>query len=131
MFDSNKPEYSWRKVIYSLAVATSAFLATELPVNALPETALQIAQVRSRAIAPRSLNVTPPPGRHIPLPSGRSSYDRYHHRGYDFYGDRHTRYRHRDRRGSRGNTTIIIINPNRSDRYSNYRRSEFIQIIRP
>lgn len=133
----NKHKYGWR-VMYSLAIAASAFLATELPTNAVPKTPIQIAQVRSRAIAPRPLNVTPLPGRHIPLPHGRSSYG--YHYDYDFYGDyaprtsrgdryRRHRYYHRPKR-FRGDTTIIIINPDYSD-YSRYRYGDRLRIIRP
>ena len=98
--------------ILSLAlIGLSTALAIELPAIAKPtltsiatsENNLKIAQVRSRAIAPRSLRITPPPGSHIPLPEGNYHNRRYHphYRGRYFHRQRHNRKQE----------TIIIINP--------------------
>ncbi|BAZ43425.1 hypothetical protein NIES4102_04250 [Chondrocystis sp. NIES-4102] len=100
----------------------------------LDSSALAQVGVRSRINAPTSINITPPPGSHIPLPDNydyyRGSSDRYgdSSRYYDpWYDDdhyyEHRTYRHR--RNQPGN--IIIINlPNRE-----YERNDtYIRVIR-
>ncbi|MGV2828282.1 hypothetical protein [Myxosarcina sp. GI1(2024)] len=90
MLDKHKHKANWHQVIGGCMLTFGAFLSTTLPANALPEIPQQLAQVRSRAIAPTPLNITPLPGRHISLPRDRSSYRDYY-RGYDL----NRRFRHR------------------------------------
>ncbi|WP_019504538.1 hypothetical protein [Pleurocapsa sp. PCC 7319] len=108
----------------------------------------QLAQVgvRSRINGPTPLNITPPPGTHIPLPASN-----YHHRGYHHHPyrrarrkyihhrrssryDRHQPYydgyrhhSHRSRRYKKG-SRVIIINPATHDRYNH--NSSYIRVIR-
>ena len=93
------------KALSPLAIAASIFVATEAPAEAVPRIYVPSSRhhsgySRSRRVAPSSLNVTPLPGRHIPLPRSSRHYDRrYHDRyrsRYDNYDRRYDR-RYRDR----------------------------------
>ena len=103
------------KILSPLALGLGTILAMEASALALPQT-LKIAQVRSRAIAPTSINITPPSGNHISLPQTNSNYyyhnrSRYRSRGY--YEDYERDYRsHRRRRRRKGGITVIIDSPN-------------------
>ena len=109
----------------------------------------QLAQVgvRSRINGPTPLNITPPPGTHIPLPASN-----YHHRGYYYHpyhrgsrrkyihrrrSSRYDRYRpyyggyhyhpHRRRSYKKG-ARVIIINPTTHRGYNH--NSSYIRVIR-
>ena len=105
---------NWLKALSPVAIATSLFLATELPANA--DTYIftnsrdrhSVYSSRERKISsprplnvtpPRvpSLNVTPPPGRRISLPRRSSGYRYYPPRGRHRRYDRHRRYGRYDR----------------------------------
>lgn len=132
MLAKHQHKFNWNRAVSSLTIALGTFLTMSLSANAVPEISLQIAQVRSRVIPPTPLNVTPLPGRHISLPRGRSR-ARDDYSGYDLgrpYRSRSSRY-HRHGRRSRGDTTIIIINPNHDGKYYNNRRGERVRVIRP
>ncbi|MGK7936663.1 MAG: hypothetical protein AB4206_12825 [Xenococcaceae cyanobacterium] len=93
------------KALSPLAIAASMLVVTEAPTEAVPHIYVPSSRYhsgysRSRIVAPPSLNVTPPPGRHIPLPRSsrhyyRPSRARYRSR-YDDYDRRYER-RYRDR----------------------------------
>lgn len=117
---------SWWKQITPWAIALGGMLSVELSAVASPKT-IEIAQVRSRAIAPTPLNITP--RTHISLPQSNSNY--YYHtdisRGRGnfaprvlnrdrYQGDRSYRdcdrdYRHSRRRRSKSGITVIIDAP--------------------
>lgn len=109
----------------------------------------QLAQVgvRSRINGPTPLNITPPPGTHIPLPASnyhnRGYYHHPYHRGarqkyirhrrssrYDrhrpYYGD-YNYHPHRSRRHKKG-ARVIIINPATHRGYNH--NSSYIRVIR-
>ena len=104
-----------------------AILFMDLPAVAFPQT-FEIAQIRSRATAPTPLNITPPPGTHIPLPQTNSNYfyyNRNRRRSNSYYRDcDRDYYNHRSRR-SRGRRTkrgITVIIDNNLPTGSNYIR---------
>lgn len=97
---------------------------------------------------PTPLNITPPPGTHIPLPvnsyhhprrnyhkyrgNSRRDYSRYRrYRGYGrhepYYGDRHYRRTRRGRYHNR-NRSVIIIKPSTHGSYGN--NGSYIRVIR-
>ena len=97
------------KALSPLAIAASIFVATEAPAEAVPRIYVPSSRhhsgySRSRRVAPPSLNVTPLPGRHIPLPrSSRHYYHRSHDRVLrgsfaDRYRSRYDKYDRYDRR---------------------------------
>lgn len=108
----------------------------------------QLAQVgvRSRINGPTPLNITPPPGTHIPLPAPTYYHYRYNHAPYhrgvrrkyirhrrSSHYDRHQHYDdchhhpHRSRRHKKG-SRVIIINPATHDRDNH--NSSYIRVIR-
>ncbi|MGK7947406.1 MAG: hypothetical protein AB4368_01030 [Xenococcaceae cyanobacterium] len=108
--------FNWLKTISPLAVAAAIFLATETPAKAIPHISVYSERdnsgyyYRRRITAPPSLNITPPPGRHIPLPSS----SRYRYRHYPYRDRGYYRYHDKNRnRYDRGAKKIIIINPSR------------------
>ncbi len=114
----SKVKHHWLKTLTPLALGLGAILVMDLPAIASPQT-FEIAQVRSRAIAPTPLNITPPSGTHIPLPQTNSNYY-YHNRDRrrsnryyrdcdrDYYNHRSRRSR---RRSKKGGITVIIDTP--------------------
>ena len=119
------------KALSPLAIAASIFVATEAPAEAVPRIYVPSSRhhsgySRSRRVAPPSLNVTPLPGRHIPLPRSsrhhyRRSRDRYRSR-YDKYDNRYDR-RYRDRYYNRYDRRYRDRKYDRHDRDSRvYRR---------
>ena len=114
---------NWLKVFSPLAIAASIFLATEVPVNAVPRISVSGSRhssgsfYRHKTVSPSSsLNITPRSGTHIPLTRSPRSYyyrsndyrrgrDRSRYRGYRRGRDRYRYYddcRRRDRyRGRR------------------------------
>lgn len=128
--------FNWLKALSPIAIAASVCLATEIPANAVPHTPLPSSRHSSgnlyrqrRVVAPPSLNITAPAGRHTPLPRSSRSYyyrSRDRHRSRDRYysredcrdgdrGRRRSRQRRRDRYRShrKGYRGVIIINPGR------------------
>ena len=104
----------WLKILSPLALGLGTILAMETSALASPQT-FKIAQVRSRAIAPTSINITPRSGSHISLPQTNSNYyyhnrSRYRSRGYYKDCDRDYRSHRRPRR--RRGITVIIDSPN-------------------
>lgn len=108
--------FNWLKALSPLAISATMLLAIETPAQAIPHISIYSGRHDSgnyyrqrRVYAPPSLNITPPPGRHIPLP--RYSQDNYYphgSRGYSHYHHHHDRKRrHYDKRYKR----VIIINP--------------------
>jgi hypothetical protein len=117
-----------------LAIALGIMGTIKSSAQAIPtQKTFQLAQVgvRSEINAPASLNITPPPGTHIPLPeSNYNGYDSYYHEQSDSSGDyihykdsrgyrrhesnydddnyHHEHYTHRHHNQKSGN--IIIIN---------------------
>ena len=86
-------KHRWLKIFSPCAIALGAVLVMDLSAAASPKT-FELAQVRSRAIAPTRINITPPPGTHIPLPQSNSNYyyhnrnrNRYHRHHHDDYYD--------------------------------------------
>ena len=139
-------KFYWQQALGAMAIALGAMSIIKTPAVANPynQDSFKIAQVgvRSQINAPTPLNITPPPGTHIPLPESN-----YHNR--DYYGDprgssrdyipyegyrRENDYRrdygyHRrdtyERNRSRGGT-VIIINPATESSNSN----SYIRVIR-
>ncbi len=138
----------WQQALGAMAIAMGAMSIVKAPAVANPhnQDSFEIAQVgvRSQINAPTPLNITPPPGTHIPLPeSNYNSQDYYgdwrgSSRGYIPYGGyrRESDYRrdygyHRDRdiyeRNHNRRGTVIIINPATESSYSN---NSYIRVIR-
>ena len=137
-------KFCWQQV-GAIAIAMGAMSIVKAPAVANPynQDSFEIAQVgvRSQINAPTPLNITPPPGTHIPLPesnyNNRDYYDdprgssRYipyedYRRENDYrrdygYHRRDTYERNRSRGG-----TVIIINPATESSYSN----SYIRVIR-
>ncbi len=143
----------WQQALGAMAIALGAMSIAESPAVANPynQDSFEIAQVgvRSQINAPTPLNITPPPGTHIPLPESnynnqdyyrdsrgssqdyipyggyRSDYRREndYRRNYGYHRDRDTYERNRSRGG-----TVIIINPATESSYSN--SNSYIRVIR-
>ncbi len=140
-------KFYWQQALGTMAIAMGAMSIVKTPAvaNSYNQDSFEIAQVgvRSQINAPTPLNITPPPGTHIPLPESN-----YGNR--DYYGDsrgssryipyedytRESNYRrdygyHRrdtyERNRSRGGT-VIIINPATESSYSN--SNSYIRVIR-
>ncbi len=122
---------NWQQHVGAVVIALGIM---ESSAQAIPtQNTFQLAQVgvRSQINAPTSLNITPPPGSHIPLPeSNYDGYDSYYHQQPDSSGDyvyyknsrgyrrhesnydddyyHHEHYTHRHHNQKSGN--IIIIN---------------------
>ncbi len=113
----------WWTKITPWAIALGGMLIIESSAVASPKT-IEIAQVRSQALAPTPLNLTP--RTHIPLPQSNSNY--YYHnryRGDRCYRDCDRDYRHSRRRKSKSRGITVIINSpsnNRLPRVGNYIR---------
>ncbi len=148
-------KFYWQQALGAMAIALGAMGIVESSAVANPHNfqgSFEIAQVgvRSQIDAPTPLNITPPPGTHIPLPqSNYNNRDYYRDRGgssrdyirYEDYRSDRTResdYRGRDynyhhdydsyeRNHNRGGTTIII-NPATESSYSS--DSNYIRVIR-
>ena len=151
MIQQHQNKFNWRQTLAALAISLGAIALIKSPVSATPQKTtsqadFKLAQVgiRSRINSPTPLNISPPPGTHIPLPESnyhRSSrrdypqqrrysrygrYDRYYnndrHHHHDHYHSRHRR------RHDRKNRSVIIIHPSRHSSYSN--NSNYIRVIR-
>ncbi len=112
--DRSEIKHPWLKTLSPLAIGLGAVLAMDSSAIASPQT-FEIAQVRSRAIAPTPLNISPPPGTHISLPQSNSNYYYYNrdrHRSYRHYKNCDRDYHHHcsPRRRRRKKETVIIIN---------------------
>ncbi len=115
--DSSKVKYHWLKTLSPFVLGLGAILVMDLPAIAFPQS-FEIAQVRSRAIAPTPLNITPPPGTHISLPQTNPNYyyhNRYRRRSNRYYRDcdrdyYNRRSRRSRRRSRKGGITVILDN---------------------
>ncbi len=145
-------KFYWQQALGAMAIAMGAMSIVKTPAVANPynnsQDSFEIAQVgvRSQINAPTPLNITPPPGTHIPLPEsnyGNRDYYRdsrgssrdyipyedyrrehdYRERDYGYHRDHDTYERNRSRNG-----TVIIINPATRSTYSN--SSRYIRVIR-
>jgi hypothetical protein len=88
--------------------------------SAIELSAVAVAQVQSRAIAPTPLNITP--RTHIPLPSSNSHYDDRTHDSYDdeiYYRDSDRDYRHSHQRKHKSEGVTVIINTPRDHSFDN------------
>ncbi|MBE9170953.1 hypothetical protein IQ238_26715 [Pleurocapsales cyanobacterium LEGE 06147] len=139
---SDKQHLGWLKLFSPVALGISLVLGTQLPVRAVPHTPLPSSNSSSvsgvrRISPPASLNTTPPPGRHIPLPS--SSY--YYPSDY-YYSQPTIRTRHGQIRNSTLiNPTVIdsqisdsvlidpvIVNPSVRRQRTYYRPGSFVRV---
>jgi hypothetical protein len=119
----------WQQNLGVVAIALAAMGLSISSAQAIPTpNSFQLAQVgvRSQINAPTPLNITPPPGTHIPLPESNDDYGSYyeeqpgfiyyrdsrdyrrHESHYDDYDYDHEYHTHRHRRNKGG--SIIIIN---------------------
>jgi hypothetical protein len=138
----NKQKLSWLKSLSPVALGISLILGTQLPAKAVPHIPLPSSNPSSasgvrRISPPASLNTTPPPGRHIPLPT--SSY--YYPSDY-YYSQPTIRTRHRQIRNSTLiNPTVInsqisdsvlidpvIVNPSFRRQRTYYQPGSFIRV---
>ncbi|WP_319419940.1 hypothetical protein [Pleurocapsa sp. FMAR1] len=147
-------KFYWQQALGAMAIALGAMSIAESPAVANPHDfrgSFEIAQVgvRSQINAPTPLNITPPPGTHIPLPQSNYNNRDYYgaqrgsSRDYIRYEDyRNDRRRENDYRGRNYNYhrdydtyernhnrggTVIIINPATESSYSN---NSYIRVIR-
>ncbi len=150
MIQQHQNKFNWRQTLAALAISLGAIALTESSAWATPQKTtsqadFKLAQVgiRSRINSPTPLNISPPPGSHIPLPesnyhrSSRRDYSQQRH--YSRYGRHHPYYnndrrredhyhsRHR-RRHDRKTRGVIIIHPSSNSSYSN--NSNYIRVIR-
>ena len=115
----------WLKTLTPLALSLATILGNGLTASASPNLILAQVGVRSRVNGLKSLNITPPPGTHIPLPQGNYYYPRYNHHHHRHHHNCNHNYYRRTRR-HRG--TTIIINP---PVYNNPHRRDYGTINTP
>lgn len=139
---NDKQKLGWLKFFSPVALGIGLILGTQLPVKAVPHIPLPSSNPSSvsgvrRISPPASLTTTPPPGRHIPLPT--SSY--YYPSDY-YYSQPTIRTHHGQIRNSTLiNPTVInsqvsdsilidpvIVNPPVRRQHTYYRPGSFIRV---
>ena len=153
MIQQHQNKFNWRKTLSALALGLGAIAFMKFPATATPnktQDSFKLAQVgfRSNLNSSTPLNITPPPGTHIPLPASNYHHRRhnYNYREYqrsplrEYVQYRHSRsygrrkpcyndyyYPQRSRYHNKGRG-VIIINPGSYSTYSN--NSSYIRVIR-